>query len=83
MHPSHDLVLDHFAACSRGDAAGIAAVFCDDAVVYDADHRPVQGAPEIARFYAHVREQRRGASPYASDDRFIALPAADASASAR
>lgn len=62
MHPSHELVLGYFAACTRGDSAGIAASFCDDAVVYDTNHRPVQGAAEIGRFYAQVREQRGGAS---------------------
>ena len=58
----HELVLAYFAACSMGDADGIAAAFCDDAVIYDTNHRPVRGADAIGRFYRHVREQRQGAS---------------------
>lgn len=59
---SRSLVEDYFAACTRGDAAAVAASFTDDAVVYDTNHRPVVGAEEIGRFYATVREQWAGAS---------------------
>jgi len=59
---SRELVLRYFAACSRGDTAGITASFCDDAVVYDTNHRPVSGAAEIGRFYTKVRQDLECAS---------------------
>ncbi len=62
MTTNRQCVLDYFAACSRGDVEAITASFCEDAVVYDTNHRPVSGAAEIGRFYAKVRQDRQGAS---------------------
>ena len=58
----HDLVLDYFAACSRGDTEAVIASFVDDAVVYDTNHRPVRGAVEIGRFFARVYADKKGAT---------------------
>lgn len=64
VHMNHirHVVDDYFAACTSGDADAISASFCEDAVVYDTNHRPVEGAAEIGRFYVKVREQWSGAS---------------------
>ncbi|HYH33234.1 MAG TPA: nuclear transport factor 2 family protein [Pseudonocardia sp.] len=59
---SEEVVRAYFAACSRGDVAGVAASFCPDAVVYDTNHRPVRGPAAIAAFFAEVRERRSGAT---------------------
>lgn len=62
MNDIRDIVDDYFDACTRGDADAITASFCEDAVVYDTNHRPVVGAAEIGRFYVKVREQWTDAS---------------------
>lgn len=62
MKTNRQLVEDYFDACTRGDAEAIARSFCDDAIVYDSNARPVAGADEIGRFFAEVREQRGNAS---------------------
>ncbi|MCW2665628.1 MAG: Major Facilitator Superfamily [Frankiales bacterium] len=59
---NRDIVEKYFHACTHGDADAIAASFCQDAVVYDTNHRPVVGAADIGRFYVKVREQWAGAS---------------------
>lgn len=59
--PEQPLVETYFDACSRGDAAAVAACFTADATVYDVNHRPVRGAENIGSFYARVREQWSGA----------------------
>jgi ketosteroid isomerase-like protein len=56
------LVQAYFEACSRGDVDAIAAAFCEDATVYDTNHRPIRGAADIGRFYAKVRERWCGAT---------------------
>ena len=55
------LVENYFAACSRGDASAVTSHFCEDAVIYDTNHKPVRGATQIGQFYANVREQWGGA----------------------
>jgi ketosteroid isomerase-like protein len=59
---SEALVRAYFAACSRGDTAGVSASFCPDAVVYDTNHHPVRGPDAIAAFFAKVRERWDGAT---------------------
>lgn len=59
---AHQLVLDYFAACSRGDVDGVTASFCEDAVVYDTNHAPVRGAEAIGRFFARVYADKQGAT---------------------
>lgn len=72
MTSNRQLVLDYFAACSRGDADAVTASFCQDATVYDTNHQPVSGAAQIGRFYAKVRQDRQGATwhlnTYVGDD---------------
>jgi ketosteroid isomerase-like protein len=65
---------DYFERCSTADAAGIAATFTDDAVVYDTNVRPVHGAEEIGRWWVRIRDQWQGArwhvdTVLAEDDR--------------
>lgn len=71
------LVRDYFAACSRGDVAGVAGSFCPDAVVYDTNHRPVRGAEAIAAFFAKVRDRSGGATwhvdTYVGDEHAAAI----------
>ena len=55
------LVENYFAACNSGDASAVASHFCEDAVIYDTNHKPVRGATKIGEFYARVREQWGGA----------------------
>jgi len=62
MTMTREVVDRYFAACSRGDTAAIVASFCDDAVVYDTNHRPVSGATDIGAFYTGVRRDRERAS---------------------
>lgn len=52
---------DYFAACTQGSADDITSHFCEDAVIYDLNHRPVRGATEIGAFYVKVRDQWDGA----------------------
>lgn len=56
-----DLVRSYFTSCSEGAAADIARHFCDDAVVYDLNLEPVQGAASIGEFYVQVRAKWGGA----------------------
>lgn len=56
-----ELVYSYFSACSREDSATIARHFCDDAVVYDTNHKPVRGATAIGEFFVRVRERWGGA----------------------
>ena len=55
MSTNADLVRRYFEACNGADAGGIAACFCDDAVIYDTNHAPVRGSDEIGAFWADVR----------------------------
>ena len=52
----------YFDACTAGDGDAVAAHFTDDAVVYDTNHAPVQGAATIGRFWARIASKWRGAS---------------------
>lgn len=54
-------VENYFAACTSGDASAVTSHFCEDAVIYDTNHKPVRGATEIGEFYARVRKQWAGA----------------------
>ena len=56
------LIVGYFDACTAGDAEGVAEHFTDDAVVYDTNHAPVQGAATIGRFWARIASKWRGAS---------------------
>lgn len=55
MSTNAALVRTYFDACNTAAADGIAACFCADAVVYDTNHRPVQGAAAIGAFWERVR----------------------------
>ena len=52
----------YFEACTAGDGEAVAAHFADDAVVYDTNHAPVQGAATIGRFWSRIASKWRGAS---------------------
>lgn len=71
------LVENYFVACSRSDASAITSHFCEDAVVYDTNHKPVRGATPIGEFYASVREQWGGAiwevNTYVGDNEVAAI----------
>ncbi len=58
------LVHEYFERCSNADAAGIAAAFAEDAVVYDTNVRPVHGAEAIGAWWVRIREQWGGARWY-------------------
>lgn len=54
-------ILAYFASCNTDDAAGIAAHFTDEAVIYDTNHPPVRTAAGIGRFWDKVRVRWEGA----------------------
>lgn len=62
MNTYQALVTRYFHACSYESAEQIALCFCSDAVVYDVNHQPVEGAQAIGTFYVKIRNQWRGAS---------------------
>ncbi len=55
-------ITGYFDACTSGDAAAVARHFTDDAVVYDTNHAPVQGAATIGRFWSRIASKWQGAS---------------------
>ena len=57
-----DRIRSYFAACTSGTAEEISAKFTDGAVIYDTNHRPVETAEGIGRFWTRVREQWSGAA---------------------
>lgn len=59
-----DRVREYFELCSTADAAGIAAAFAHDAVVYDTNVKPIRGAREIGEWWVAIREQWGGARWY-------------------
>jgi hypothetical protein len=56
-----ELIGRYFEACSSGSADDIAACFGADAVIYDLNLPPVQGAPACGEFWVKVRERWGGA----------------------
>lgn len=74
---SEDIVRRYFEACTSGSAADIAACFADDAVVFDINHPPVEGAETIGSFWEKIREKWVGAEwlvdTYVGDDRAGAI----------
>ncbi len=54
----------YFEACSTGTGADIADHFTLDAVVYDTNHKPLQGAAAIGKFWSEVRQRWQNACWY-------------------
>lgn len=71
-----ELVDSYFSSCSTGTRQDIAGHFCEDAVVYDLNHDPIQGAAKIGEFYVRIRAQWGGArwlvDTYIGDDKHAA-----------
>lgn len=54
-------ITSYFASCCEGSAEEISAHFTTDAVIYDTNHAPVQGADAIGVFWDGIRAQWEGA----------------------
>lgn len=54
-------VEDYFLRCSTGTSEELAAMFTEDAAVYDTNVRPVRGAQEIGTWWVQVRDRWGGA----------------------
>lgn len=67
----------YFSSCASDSAAGIAAHFTADAIVYDTNHKPLIGADAIGKFWAEVRERWCDAvwyvDSYIADDQVAAI----------
>ena len=56
------LIVGYFDACTAGDAEAVAGHFTENAVIYDTNHAPVQGATTIGRFWSRIASKWRSAS---------------------
>lgn len=57
-----DRITSYFDACGTGNADAISEHFTDDAVVYDSNHAPVEGAATIGQFWSRIAAKWQGAA---------------------
>ena len=61
MGPYEKIIRSYFDACSEGEDTDISAHFSDDATIFDTNHPPVVGKPEIGVFWLKIRSKWQNA----------------------
>ena len=55
-------ITGYFNACTSGQAAAVAGHFTDDAVIFDTNHAPIEGAAKIGQFWSRIAAKWHGAA---------------------